>query len=167
MKVLGALSLVLLLTGCVSGTISNQGDSVEMLTGPDQTDSTSDFDVDIDQSTTPMAMPAATPGPIDVKYTITVENRTQAPVQLKQIDLQSVGTDVVQVDLTTRKFNKTLEPGKKVTVDYWATARVQDANIGAKSPMVIRTRLHLWSGDNERLESFTRRVNGHFSVGVG
>jgi len=165
-KVLGALSLVLLFAGCVSGTISNKGNDVELL-GGDDSDSTTDFDVSIDQTTTPMAMPAAMPGPIDVKYTITIENHTMSPVQLKQIDLQSVGSDVVQVDLTTRKFDKKLEPGNKVTLEYWATARVQDANIGANSPMVIRTRLHLWSGDNERLESFTRRVNGHFAIGVG
>jgi len=165
-KVLGALSLVLLFTGCISGTISNKGDDIKAL-GGDDSDSTTDFDVAIDQTTTPMAMPAALPGPIDVKYTITVENHTTSPVQLKQIDLQSVGGDVMQIDLTTRKFNKQLVPGNKVTVEYWVTARVQDANIGASSPIVIRTRLHLWNGDSERMESFTRRVNGHFAIGVG
>src|ERR1051326_9100862 len=83
-----------------------------------------------------------------------------------QIDLQSVGSEAMMIELSTRRFNKTVEPGKSVSVDYWATARVQDANIGASAPIVIRTRLHLWKGDSQRLESFTRRVNGHFAVGV-
>jgi xanthine dehydrogenase molybdopterin-binding subunit B len=160
--------LLLLLTACAGGVIANNGKDIEMMAGDDSYDSTTDFDVAIDQATTPMAMPAAVPGPVDVKYVITVENHTKSPVQLKRIDLQSVGTDVVRVDVSTRRFDKTIEAGAKTSVEYWATAQIQDATIGAKSPMVIRTRLHLQSGDAaERLESFTRRVNGHLSVGVG
>jgi len=112
-------------------------------------------------------MPGAIPGPVDVKYAITVTNRTRESVHLSQIDLQSVGGETPQIDVTTRKFNKTIEPGAKATVEYWATVHVRDATIGAAGPMVIRTRLHLDAGETKRLESFTRRVNGRLSVGVG
>lgn len=168
MKVLGALSLVLLfpLAGCVSGTFTNKGNDLELLSG-DEDNSTDDFDVSIYQSESPMAMPSAMPGPIDVKYTITVENRTKEPVQLKRVDLQSVGSEQMRIDVSTRKFDKAVAPGQKVSVDYWATARVVDANVGVKTPLIIRTRLHLWDGNKERQESFTRRVNGYFAVGVG
>jgi hypothetical protein len=166
MKRLAILPLLALFCACASGTISNSGKELEMITGEDS-DSTSDFDVAIEQTTTPMAMPSALPGPVDVKYQITVENRTKEPVKLSQIDLQSIGGEIVQIDLTTRRFNKTIEPGAKASVDYWATARVRDANIGADSPLVIRTRLHFKSGETERKVEFTRRVNGRLAIGVG
>jgi hypothetical protein len=166
MKRLAIFPLFVLFAACVSGTISNSGKDLEMLTGEDS-ESTSDFDVAIEQTTTPMAMPSALPGPVDVKYQITVENRTKEPVKLSQIDLQSVGGDIVTIDLITRRFNKTIDPGAKASVDYWATAHVRDANVGADAPLVIRTRLHFKSGDTERKEEFTRRVNGRMSIGVG
>lgn len=164
-KLLAPLPLVLLMA-CVSGSIGNKGHDVELLTG-DEADSTTDFDVDIEQATTPMAMPAAVPGTIDVKYAITIVNQTAEPVQLQRIDLQSIGGERMQVDVSTRKFDKVIAAGAKAVVDYWATARVQDATIGASTPIVIRTRLHLKAGEAQRQESFTRRVNGHFAAGVG
>jgi hypothetical protein len=166
MKVLGPLFL-LFLTACVSGTIANNGRDIEALTGDDSAQSTNDFDVEIEQVTTPMAMPSAIPGPVDVKYAITVANRTTAPIHLSQVDLQSVGGESPQIDVMTRKFNKTIEPGAKATFEYWATVHVRDATIGAAGPMVIRTRLHLNAGETKRQESFTRRVNGRLSIGVG
>ena len=161
MKTAAILSL-LLATACVSGTIANNGKDIEAITGDDDAQSTDDFEVAIEQVATPMAMPAATPGPIDVKYAITVENRTKVPVHLSRIDLQTVGGEQAQIDVMTRKFDKTIDPGAKTTVDYWATVHVNNANIGASAPMIVRTRLHL----DGRLESFTRRVNGRLAVGL-
>jgi hypothetical protein len=164
-KFAGILSL-LILTGCVSGTIANNGRDIEGFTG-DATESTDDFDVQIEQTTTPMVMPGTIPGPVDVKYSITVANRTKEPIHLSQVDLRSVGGETPRIDVTTRKFNKTIEPGAKATLEYWATVHVRDATIGAAGPMVIRTQLHLEAGEAKRLESFTRRVNGRLSIGVG
>ena len=163
------VSVVALLTACVSGTITDHGNQIEALTGDADYDSTSDFDVQVDQATTPIAMPATTPGTIDVRYVITIENRTRSAAHLKRIDLQSVSGSLVQIDVSTRKFNKIIEPGAKTSVDYWATARIQDSQIGAKAPMIIRTRLHFdpTTGTDERREEFTRRVNGHLGVTIG
>ena len=158
---------LVLFVACVAGSVTNGGRDVDLLTGPADSDSTTDFDVEIEQATTPMAMPSAVPGTIDVKYAITIANHTSEPVRLQRIDLQSAGGERMEIDVTTRKFNQIIAAGSKATVDYWATARVQDATIGAGAPVIIRTRLHLKAGDAERRESFTRRVNGHLVVGVG
>jgi hypothetical protein len=165
-KFAGIFSL-LILTACVSGTIDSNGRDIEGFTGNDTAQSTDDFDVQIEQATTPMAMPAAVPGPVDVKYAIMVANRTTAPIHLSQVDLQSVGGETPRIDVITRKFNKTIEPGANATLEYWATVHVRDATIGAAGPMVIRTRLHLEAGEATRLESFIRRVNGRLTIGLG
>jgi hypothetical protein len=140
--------------------------------GDIQSETTHDFDVSVDQIAAPMAMPTSsserTPViPLDVQYAITVTNHTSEPVTIQRIAL-STPPGPFSIPVTQRSFKTSIAPGASERVEFWATGNARDANAGAQAPTIIRTRITFeTSGGAKRSESFLRRVNGAFSVGVG
>lgn len=175
-NVLGAgllILLVLLAGGCAGNMASvNTGGGVTLAAAGDtQADTTGDFDVTVEQTSASMAMPTSpndrTPvAPVDVKYAITVVNLTDAPVTLRRITLSTPEGPFV-IRTTSRNYKKTIAPGAKEKVDFWAEAIAADANVGAATPALVRTMILFEGPQGKRTESFMRNVNGRFGAGIG
>jgi hypothetical protein len=169
--ILGA-SLLLLLAACAGTTSLGTNEATLTATGDIQSETTQDFDVAVDQIAAPMAMPASsgdrTPAaPLDVQYAITVTNHTSEPVTVKRIAL-STPPGPFTIPVTQRSFKTSIAPGGNERIEFWATGNARDANAGANAPTIIRTRITFeTSGGTKRSETFLRRVNGAFSLGVG
>ncbi len=130
----------------------------------DAGETTDDFDVDVEQLNSPMVMRGFST--VDVKFEVAVTNRTKAPVTLEHIALQSVGAGDYQIPSRSRPFHKMIAPWEQQKFEFWATAQVNDPDIGTKAPLTLRTTLTLTDGGKKRLESFVRRVNGRVVIGI-
>lgn len=150
---------------CASGTVSRtpDGTAASLMTGH-VTETTEDLDVAIEQMNAPMMMSGFTS--VDVKFEVAVKNRTQAPVTIEHIALQSVGAGDYQIPPRSRPFHKTIAPGEERKFEFWATAQVGDTTIGTKAPLMVRAMLTLKDAQGKRTESFIRRVNGRVAVGI-
>jgi len=172
MKNFFGITLALLLAGCSGNMASiDNGNASAVLTGDTQSDTTSDFDVRIDQVSAPMAMPTSahdrTPvAPLDIKYAITITNRTKEPVTIKHITL-STPNGPFEIETRMRNFNEQIAPGDAKKVDFWARADVRDANLGAATPALVRAIIEFEGPQGKRTESFMRDVNGRIGVGIG
>jgi len=172
MKNLLCAGAVILLAGCAGNSASiDNGNGSAVLTGDTQADTTTDFDVKIDQVNAPMAMPASpndrTPvAPLDIKYAITVTNRTNDPVTLEHITL-STPNGPFEIEQRTRSYKDVIAPGGSKEVEFWARATVRDANLGAATPALVRMIIQFEGPQGKRTESFMRDVNGHFGAGIG
>lgn len=158
MKRLLAPAALLLALACSSGLGTG-------ITGQTDGQSTEDFDVRVEQANTPMVMEGHDTA--DVRFDITVRNRTAEPYTIRRIALQSLGGSTYRVPLNTRSYEKTVAPGTEAKIEYWASTAVDDVTLGAKAPLVLRTTLNVVGNDGKpREETFTARVNGHVAVGV-
>ncbi len=172
MRNLLAIGILVLLAGCAGNSLSVDNDKgTAAFTGDTQADTTNDFDVKIEQVSAPMAMPTSandrTPiAPLDIKYAITITNRTSEPVTLKHITL-STPNGPFQLEERMRAYNEVIAPGGSKQVEYWARAQVRDANLGAGTPALVRTIIQFDGSQGKRTESFMRDVNGRFAAGVG
>jgi hypothetical protein len=167
-----ALTLLALFSAC-SGMTSMGTDTATLTAAGDiQRETTQDFEVSVEQISTPMAMSTSSSDrtpvtPLDVQYAITVTNHTSEPVTIKRIAL-STPPGPFSIPVTQRSFKTPIAPGASEQVEFWATGNARDANAGANAPTIVRTRITFeTSGGTKRSESFLRRVNGAFSVGVG
>jgi hypothetical protein len=173
MKNFFAIGLLVLLAGCAGNMASvDTGGGVTLAAAGDtQADTTTDFDVAIEQTSASMAMPTSandrTPvAPLDIKYAISVTNNTKEAVTLRHITLSSPDGPFV-IENSMRNYKKTIAPGATEKVDFWARAQAADANVGASTPALVRTMIEFEGPQGKRTESFMRNVNGRLGVGIG
>ena len=150
------LVLVLALTACTSGAIQS---------GRTRDSSTADFDVTIEQANAPMTMPGQ--GSADVRFLITVKNRTPTPWTIERIALQSMGGGAYALPVRTREFDRVLAPNAEEQFEFWGTVDLADDPILTRAPITLRTKLYARGADGSREEEFMQRINGRVSVAVG
>jgi hypothetical protein len=173
MKNYVGIGLLVLAAGCAGNmaSVDNGAGVTVAAAGDTQADTTTDFDVNVEQTSAPMAMPTSpndrTPvAPLDIKYAISVTNNTNEPVTLRHISLSTPDGPFV-IRQRTRSYKTTIAPGATEKVEYWAQADVADANMGAATPALVRTIIGFEGPQGKRTESFMRNVNGRFGAGIG
>ena len=173
MKSLLSIGVVVLLAGCAGNvaSVDTGGGVTAVAAGDTQSDTTADFDVTVEQTKAPMAMPTAandrTPvAPLDIEYAISVTNNTKEPVTLRHISL-STPEGPFKIQQRTRNYKTTIAPGATEKVGYWAEANAADANMGAATPALVRTIIEFDGPQGKRTESFMRNVNGRIGAGIG
>ena len=173
MKKLLAIGSVLLLAGCAGNMASvDTGGGVQFAAAGDtQADTTTDFEVKVEQTNAGMALPTSskdrTPvAPLDVKYAISITNLTNEPVTVRHITLSTPEGPFV-IPTTMRKYKKRIAPGATEKLEFWAQANSTDANMGAATPALVRTMIEFEGSQGKHTESFMRNVNGRFGAGVG
>jgi hypothetical protein len=157
MRIQRWLPLLLLAVSCETATLVGT-------TGSSAEGTTDDFNVSIVQANAAMVM--RNQSTADIRFNITIANRTQEPYTIKRITLQSMsGTDFV-IPVRSRGFDKTIAAGAKAELPFWATAQVAD--IGTpRQPVTLRTIVNAVSEKGgERSETFTARINGRVQVQV-
>jgi len=130
----------------------------------DEEDSTNDFSFTVVQASYPPVLSNTTR--IDVPFAITIGNKTDAPVKVEHIGIQSFEMGDYQIPFRSRPFDTVIEPGKKATVEFWANAIITDPMLGTQQPLTLRTMIDFSSAQGNRHEVFVRGINGHFAAGA-
>jgi len=132
-------ALSLLLAACATKPVVNE---------------TPDFKVDVTKADSRMNSQTSV---ADVDYRIWIKNKTDEPVKLERIDVDSTSSDIF-AHLATRHFDKVIAPGKTESVDCWVAAFVFQADRRNHPPVSIRMTMYLGTPAGLRVESFTRTV---------
>ncbi|HEX3580204.1 MAG TPA: hypothetical protein VH087_00480 [Thermoanaerobaculia bacterium] len=93
----------------------------------------------------------------DVEYRIRITNRTEEPVKLQRVDIDSTSSDIFS-HLATRHFDTVIAPGKTESIDCWVAALVFQADRRKHPPVSMRMTMYLDTPAGLRVESFTRTV---------
>ena len=168
MRIVRLLPLFLLVISCAGGSFrASTGDSdksgaVLLSTGSNSA-STEDFDVNLVQSNTSMMTYSETD--TDIKFDITVTNKSKEPYTIRRIALRSIGGESFSIPVTTRAYTKTIAPGQNAMFPYWTKAYVNDQT--SKQPVTMHTWIEAVSASgNKRSEEFTSQINGRLQVQV-
>jgi hypothetical protein len=121
-RILVALALGLLIIGCSSspkrGGLIRPEIDIEQVVGPGD-----------------VGYPR---GVIEVQFAMRISNRSEQPVTLRRIEIQSVGGGGYTLRHETQVFNKTVEPNHFETVKFWVRALSQGDTPAANEPVTIR-----------------------------
>jgi hypothetical protein len=131
--------VLLLLAACATRPVVNE---------------TPDFKVDVKKADSRMNRQTSV---ADTDYRIWITNKTEQPVRLDRVDVDSTSSDIF-AHLATRHFDKVIAPGKTEAVDCWVAAFVFQADRRKHPPVSIRMTMYLDSPAGLRIESFTRMV---------
>lgn len=153
----------LLLAGCTNSTV---GAGFGVTTGDPDYSSTEAYDVKVVQTANPMSFPNADNGRIDVSFDIEFTNKSEKPVTITRISLQSMGGTQYRLETSTRKYERLVAPHEKTTFKYWAPAIVDGTALDARAPMVVRTLIDTLVDGQDSRETFNREVNGGWVIGV-
>jgi len=145
--------LLLFALACSTTTVS---------TGPKSDASTTDFDVSVQQDDAPLTMPGNTS--TDLKFLITVKNRTAEPWTIEHIGLQSMGGGAYSLPVRTREFNRVVAPGAEEQFEFWGTVDLTQDTFLTRSPITLRTTLHAKNAEGKRKEDFMQKINGRVSM---
>ena len=78
-------------------------------------------------------------GRISVQYAVALKNVTPVGLQLKRIDVQSVGYGAYTLAPTSLPFDVAIAPGETKVVQFWGAAFIDSSTImGANGPVTLR-----------------------------
>jgi hypothetical protein len=115
---------------------------------------TPDFRVDVKKADSRMNRQTSVN---DVDYRISITNKTEQPVKLQRVDVDSTSADIFS-HLATRHPERVIAPGQTESVDCWVAALVFQADRRKHPPVSIRMTMFLDTPAGLRVESFTRTV---------
>lgn len=153
---LTVLALALFLLSCLSSSTLLEGDAPE---------TTSDFDVALRQLNNPPTQQRSIPS-IDVKFEVAVANRTNEPVTVEHISLESLGAGDYKLPFRSRPFHRSVPPGAEEKFEFWAATSVGGGVVGTTGPLMVRTTLTLTTPGGKRTEAFIRNVNDWLGLGM-
>jgi hypothetical protein len=126
-------------------------------------DSTQDFAFNIVQKA---VVPMAGETRVDVPFTITIKNKTDAPVKVEHVGIQSFEAGDYQIPFRSRPFETVIAPGETKELEFWANAIVTDQLLGTTQPLTIRSMVDFSSSQGNRHEVFVRAVNDPIGFGL-
>lgn len=155
MRLISAI-LPLVLAGCAAAP---RPAAVE----PAPFSSNASYDVEIVQTAYPMATSsqanrAALTG--DVSFEIEFTNHSDRAVTIERISLEGTGGTSYRLKSSTRTFGRTVAPGEKVTLKYWANAVIEDPTQPFHSLLMVTARIDTTVDGASHHETFQRRVSG-------
>lgn len=81
-------------------------------------------------------------GPIEMQFAMTVANRAEEPIKLRQIQIESTGDGgPYAVQREQYLFNRQIAPGTTEVIEFWADAyafRGRGRQLDARAPVTIR-----------------------------
>lgn len=160
------LALPLLLLGC---SVNNGTIGGSFQTGDASYSSNESYDVNITQTAHPMSVGRQENAVdnADVSFDIEFTNRSDRPVSIKRISLQSMGGSLYRLETSSREFKRDVAPGEKTVFKYWAKAVTENRTIATNAPLVVRALIDTEVDGSEAHETFNREVNRAAVVGIG
>jgi hypothetical protein len=81
-------------------------------------------------------------GPVSAHYAVEVKNTLTEPVQLRHVNVQSIGGGAYTLPSYSQGFNETIPPGETKRVSFWAPAYVAVQTVaGTNGPVTLRATL--------------------------
>lgn len=122
----GFVSVALLLIGCASAPVSNPA-----LPKPD---------LRITQMSRIAPIATHQSGAVSVQFRVDIANRTKDPMQVRRVDLQTLGTSgTYNLPLLSKPYAIALKPGESTSVELAGPAYVLDeAMLAANGPVTLR-----------------------------
>lgn len=82
-------------------------------------------------------------GLVNVRYSLSVANRTKDPVTLTRIEIHTVSSGAYTIRPTSTPLNIDLAPGQEKTIplSLWANAR--GGNLAAQEPVTVRAAAYM------------------------
>ena len=98
-------------------------------------------------------------GPLSVQFQVTVTNNATESIELRRIDLQSVGFGSYNLS-ASHPFQLAIGPGATQSASFWASGSIQSSSMnGANGPVTIRTTLQFGSAGGPFQSTVMRSVN--------
>lgn len=99
-------------------------------------------------------------GTLPVQFRVTIHNTTKIPLQLKRIDLQSLGYGAYSLAPFSRAFNDVIDVGESKATDLWTTGAVNSTISGANGPVTIRAIVQFESSEGRFQTVLVQQVEG-------
>jgi hypothetical protein len=159
------LALPLFLLGC---SVNDGTVGAAFQTGDATYSSNEAYDVKIVQTAYPMSLGRQENrvDTADVSFEIEFTNHSDKAVKINRISLESMGGSHYRLETSTRKFERNVAVGEKVTFKYWAKAVTESTTFGVHAPLVVRALIDTVVDGNEQRELFNREVNPSAVMGV-
>ena len=98
-------------------------------------------------------------GPVSVQFQVTVTNNATQPIELRRVDLQSIGFGSYNIS-ANHPFQLSIAPGATESATFWASGSIQNASMnGANGPVTLRTSLQFDSAAGAFQSTVVRSVN--------
>lgn len=98
-------------------------------------------------------------GPLSIQFEVTVTNNAGEPIELRRVDLQSVGFGSYNVS-ATHPFAVTIAPGATQSATFWAAGSIQTSSMnGANGPVTLRASLQFQTAGGPFQSTVIRSVN--------
>jgi hypothetical protein len=98
-------------------------------------------------------------GLVNVRYSLSVANRTSDPVTLTRLEIRTVGSGAYAIRPTSTQINIDLAPGqeKTVPISLWANAR--GGNMAAQEPVTLRATAYMTGPKGAFVRLFTEYLS--------
>jgi hypothetical protein len=98
-------------------------------------------------------------GAVNVRYSLSVANRTKDPVTLTRIEIRTVSSGAYTIPPTSTPINIDLAPGQEKTIplSLWANAR--GGNLSAHESVTLRATAYLTGPSGPFVRLFTEYLN--------
>jgi len=94
-------------------------------------------------------------GLVNVRYDLSIANRTKDPVTLNRIEIRTVSSGAYTIRPTSMPLNLDIAPGQEKTVplSLWASAR--GGNLSAQEPVTLRAAAYMTGPSGAFVRLFT------------
>jgi hypothetical protein len=94
-------------------------------------------------------------GLVNVRYALSVSNRTKDPVTLTRIEIRTIGSGAYTIRPTSTSININLAPGEEKTfpLTLWGNAR--GGNLSAQEPVTLRATAYMTGPSGAFVRLFT------------
>jgi hypothetical protein len=98
-------------------------------------------------------------GLVNVRYSLSVANRTSDPVTLTRLEIRTVGSGAYTIRPTSTQINIDLAPGQEKTIplSLWANAR--GGNMSAQEPVTLRATAYMTGPKGPFVRLFTEYLS--------
>ncbi|MEO6259426.1 MAG: hypothetical protein ABIP63_03715 [Thermoanaerobaculia bacterium] len=100
-----------------------------------------------------------TTGPLSVQFQVTVTNNAAQAIELRRVDLQSVGFGSYNLS-ASHPFSLSIAPGATESASFWASGSIDTSSLnGANGPVTLRAALQFESAAGGFQSTVIRSVN--------
>jgi hypothetical protein len=94
-------------------------------------------------------------GLANVRYSLSVANRTKDPVTLTRIEIRTIGSGAYTIRPTSTPINVDLAPGQEKTIPLSLWAQARGGNLAAQEPVTLRATAYLTGPTGAFVRLFT------------
>jgi hypothetical protein len=94
-------------------------------------------------------------GLVNVRYSLSVANRTKDPITLTRIEIRTIGSGAYTIRPTSTPVNADLGPGQEKTIPLSLWAQARGGNMSAQEPVTLRATAYMTGPTGAFVRLFT------------